>query len=422
MRPDEPRLGRSSSATESLAGSERLHVLVVDDDEAILSSLSRLLGSNGIPVMTASDGDRALAVLQAHSASIGVIVADYAMPCMNGMELLQRVRARWPDITLVLLTGRADLPLAAQAVNQLHVARLFLKPWNPLELRAEVAGLVAQATLFKAATTEGAGDESPTADLSLLGELRTGLRRNQLRLVYQPVVRVSDGKMVGVEALARWQHPDRGLLGPEHFIALAEQNGLIQALTEMVVGVALDQCQAWRSAGIGLFVSVNLSMRNMGDPDLPSMILRLLSANGLPPELLLVELTETAMMADLARTLEVLAYLRSLGVKVAIDDFGTGQSSLARLKLLPVDVVKLDKSFVSHLTTDPRDLAVARMSVALGHDLGLRVLAEGVEDEPTWDALGRLGCDLAQGYFLGRPMSAAQLTQRVSPDVQLGAA
>jgi EAL domain-containing protein (putative c-di-GMP-specific phosphodiesterase class I) len=196
---------------------------------------------------------------------------------------------------------------------------------------------------------------------------------------------------------------------PDEFIALAERTGLIRPLTERVLEMALEQCRAWRDAGLELPVAVNLSMRDLQEPELPETIGGMLARYAIPSRLLRVEVTESVLMADPARAVMVLARLRALGLQVAIDDFGTGYASLAYLADLPADTLKIDRSFVQGLAARPRHAAIVRWTVELAHDLGLRVVAEGVEDGPTWDALAALGCDEAQGYLMGRPMSAEHL-------------
>jgi diguanylate cyclase (GGDEF)-like protein/PAS domain S-box-containing protein len=243
--------------------------------------------------------------------------------------------------------------------------------------------------------------------LALASELRRAIEDGQLVLYYQPTIDCSRGQINGVEALVRWQHPRRGLIPPDQFIPLAEQSGVINALTQHVLQVALRQCRTWLDAGLELCMSVNLSMRNLHDPKLPESISTMLAAEGVPPELLNLEITEGTIMADAERALAVLEQLRALGVRIAIDDFGTGYSSMAYLKGMPVDALKIDRSFVRKLATDQSDRAIVRSAVELGHNLGLKVVAEGVEDVVSYQQLARLGCDLAQGYYMGRPMPAA---------------
>jgi diguanylate cyclase (GGDEF)-like protein/PAS domain S-box-containing protein len=274
---------------------------------------------------------------------------------------------------------------------------------------ADVAMYVAKRAGGGHAVYAADQDQHSADRIALAGELRNALEERQLVLYYQPTVDCARRRVSGVEALVRWQHPQRGMIPPDSFIPLAEQSGAIKALTQYVLDVALRQCRIWQDAGIDLTMSVNLSMRNLHDPQLPETIARLLGEHGVSPERLNLEITESTIMADPTRALQVLQDLRAMGVHMAIDDFGTGYSSMSYLKGLAVDALKIDKSFVQKLASDASDRAIVRSTVELGHNLGLRVVAEGVEDTISYEQLARLGCDLAQGYYLGRPMPAAEL-------------
>jgi diguanylate cyclase (GGDEF)-like protein/PAS domain S-box-containing protein len=245
--------------------------------------------------------------------------------------------------------------------------------------------------------------------LALIGELRAAIERNDLVLHYQPKINLQTGQCNRVEALVRWQHPERGLIPPDQFIPLAEQTGLIKPLTQWVLGAAIHQCRAWQDSGLHIAVAVNLSMRNLHDPELVEQVAHLLRANGVLPAALKVEVTESALMTDPARALDSLERLRAIGVKVAIDDFGTGHASLSYLKQMPVEEIKLDRLFVRDMRTNKNDYTIVRSTIELAHDLGLRVIAEGVEDQATLDLLADLGCDLAQGYHMSRPVPDGEL-------------
>jgi EAL domain-containing protein (putative c-di-GMP-specific phosphodiesterase class I) len=216
--------------------------------------------------------------------------------------------------------------------------------------------------------------------------------------------------VMGAEALARWQHAEQGAIPPDMFIPLAEHSGLIRPLTLHVLDVALRRCASWRRAGHDLSVAVNLSPNSLLDADLPDVVARLLRDTGVPPASLTLEITESSIMDDPTRSVRTLDRLHTLGVKLAIDDFGTGYSSLGRLRDLPIDEVKIDKSFVQRMAVDRRDRAVVRSAVQLGHALDLEVVAEGVEDLETYTHLGREGCNLIQGYFVSRPLAADAFT------------
>lgn len=250
-------------------------------------------------------------------------------------------------------------------------------------------------------------DHSPDR-LLFAGELRHAIEGDQLAVYYQPKASFTTGRIAHVEALVRWQHSQRGLILPDQFIPLAEQTGLIRPLFVWVLDNALRQCALWKQEGTELRVSVNLSMCNLQDPRLLDTLTDLLSRWELDPRWVEIEITESALASDPGRAMKTLTHLSHMGVRIAIDDFGTGYSSLSYLKRLPVDEIKIDKSFVLGMTTDENDATIVRSTIDLGHNLGLKVVAEGVEDQATWDLLAQWGCDLAQGYFLSHPLPAPE--------------
>jgi diguanylate cyclase (GGDEF)-like protein/PAS domain S-box-containing protein len=248
-----------------------------------------------------------------------------------------------------------------------------------------------------------------TPRVTLMGELRRALDRHELVLYYQPKAGLLDGEVHAVEALLRWQHPDRGLVGPDEFIPMAQQTGLIKPLTLYVIDAALHQCQAWLADGLRLAIAVNLSARNLVDGYFPDQVAGLLERWEIEPDLLEFEITESAMLTDPGRTRQILERLSGMGIRLSIDDFGTGYSSLAYLKRLPVNEIKVDRSFVMNMDEDEDDATIVRSTIDLGRNLGLDVVAEGVENEQVWDRLRTLGCTTAQGYYLSRPVPASEL-------------
>jgi diguanylate cyclase (GGDEF)-like protein/PAS domain S-box-containing protein len=247
--------------------------------------------------------------------------------------------------------------------------------------------------------------------LALVSELKHAIERDELRLHYQPKVNLNTGEIEGVEALVRWLHPERGLQHPEQFIPLAEHTGLIRPLTLWVLKRTLEQCKAWEETGLQLSVAVNLSPRSLLDMEVIESVVSALSESGVHPQRLSVELTESAVMADPARAEEALWRLHDTGVKIAIDDFGTGYSSLAHLKRLPVDQIKIDRSFVQEMLTSDSDSSIVRAIVGLGRDLGIEVVAEGAENKEICDALEALGCNVVQGFHFTSPLLPEDLTQ-----------
>ena len=246
--------------------------------------------------------------------------------------------------------------------------------------------------------------------LTLVTELRRAIERRELCLYYQPKAVLADGAVRSVEALLRWQHPTRGMLGPDEFIPLAQQTGLIKPLTLHVVDEALRQCREWQEQhGLLISIAVNLSPRNLLDTDFPTEVQGLLDVRGVDPGLLEFEITESTMLSDPVRTKQILERLSEMGIRLSIDDFGTGYSSLSYLKGLPVNEIKIDRSFVMNMDSSLDDATIVRSTIDLGRNLGLEVVAEGVETEAIWNRLTSLGCNIAQGYFLSRPVPPDEL-------------
>ena len=275
--------------------------------------------------------------------------------------------------------------------------------------RADVAMYEAKRNGFTHAFYDDTGHAYDVANLTLVAELRRALAEHELVLNYQPKAELASGEITSVEALVRWQHPQRGLVAPDAFIPLAQETSLIGPLTLYVIEEALRQIRAWQQEGVELRVAVNLSTRNLLDRALPKQVAALLERCGVAAELLELEVTETSMLASPTRARAVLDELADLGIRLSIDDFGTGYSSLAYLRELPVDEIKIDRSFVMGMVEQAGDAVIVRSTVDLGRNLGLEVVAEGVETAEQWDRLRDLGCDTAQGYYLSRPMPGTEM-------------
>src|SRR2546430_3098012 len=246
--------------------------------------------------------------------------------------------------------------------------------------------------------------------LALISELRRAMDETELVLYYQPKVDLETGLAQGVEALARWHHPERGLLSPDEFIPLAERSNLLRPMTLYLLDSALRQCNAWRTRGLEVSVAVNLSMQNLIDLRLPNDLARLITSWRLPPGSLELEITQSTIMADHRRATTILSRLNKMGVTLTVDDFGTGYLALAILQSLPVISIKIDKSFVLTMPEDPGNATIVQSTIDLGHNLGLKVVAEGVENVESFNKLAALDCDYAQGYFLSRPLSPEKAT------------
>jgi diguanylate cyclase (GGDEF)-like protein len=245
--------------------------------------------------------------------------------------------------------------------------------------------------------------------LELSTELRRAISEDQLTLYYQPCVDVVEGRMAGVEALVRWQHPERGVLPPGVFLPLAEQTGLIIPLSKLVLSMAVQQASAWQLAGYRVQVAVNLSPRWLQHADVPELVAAMVAEHGLDTDLLRLEITESVVLAQPEHALGMLNQLRAMGIGLSLDDFGTGYSSMTHLRNLPVDELKVDRGFVHAMTTSPEDAVIVRAAIELGHNLGMDVVAEGIEDADTLAEVVSAGCSLAQGYYFAKPLPAAEL-------------
>jgi diguanylate cyclase (GGDEF)-like protein len=290
-----------------------------------------------------------------------------------------------------------------------------------LMLRADVAMYVAKKQNLGVSVYDPGTDQHSPERLALLGQLRRGIEIGELFLHYQPKVCLRTGQVTGVEALVRWQHPERGLVCPDEFIPLAEHTGLIGPLTQCVLSMALAQVKAWVDAGHHIPVAVNVSARNLLNDQLVDQITHLLAIHRLPAEMLVIEVTESAIMLDPARARGILRRLHALGIRIAIDDFGAGYTSLAQLKHLPVSELKIDTSFVMTMHSEQANALIVRSVIELGHNLGLSVVAEGVETAEVLSDLTGYCCDVAQGYHLCRPQTAGDFLRWYSERANLPA-
>jgi diguanylate cyclase (GGDEF)-like protein len=360
--------------------------------DLLLSRVGPLMASavRGDDLLCRLGGDEFAAVLAGCDEATAVAIAK---------RLLEIISVTM-DIDGVLLNVEASVGVAVtDAFGEGDIDELLR--------HADIAMYTAKRARSGLAVYEADQDTSTRERLNLLGEMRQALLRDEFVLHYQPKLTLSDNQLVGVEALARWQHPTRGLIAPGEFIPVAESTGLIVPFTLYVLRKALEQVAQWQDNGTPLTVAVNLSPRCLAEIDLPSQIFDLLAAYGVAPSLLELEITENTLAHDPERALATLTELHDAGITISIDDFGTGYSSMSYLKRLPVSELKVDRSFVMGMLTNLDDGILVRSVVDLGHNLGLIVVAEGVEDQATLDALAAVGCDVAQGYHLGRPMSGA---------------
>jgi EAL domain-containing protein (putative c-di-GMP-specific phosphodiesterase class I)/DNA-binding NarL/FixJ family response regulator len=381
-------------------------IILLDDDPLMLLLLSRMLKLLGCKnVMACSKGEEALQQLGSDGAPVDLILLDINMPEMDGVEFIRRLVACRYTGSLVMVSGEGGRVFDSVArLIEAHQLKALGHLHKPVQLD-QLAKLLQQL--------------KPNADTGLLQcaqvhaydaeELREAIADGQLVNHYQPKVSLETGDFIGAECLVRWQHPQDGLVYPDAFIGLAVEQGLIADLTQAVVSAALQQIRSWRRAGHIVPVAVNITMDDLVALDFPDVMERLAGAAGVEASQLMLEVTEGQMLRSLSTVLDVLSRLQLKRFQLAIDDFGTGHSSLAQLRDLPFDELKIDRGFVHGATSDTTRQAICIASIRMAHQLRMQVVAEGIETREEWDLMRHLGCDIGQGYFIARPMPATAL-------------
>ena len=392
-------MGRTLVTQKTEAG-----ILLLDDDPFMLKLLGSMLANLGFTrVRTCTSGSVALEWIDGRAAAPALILFDLNMPDMDGVEFVRHLVDRRFNGSLVLVSGENERMLqTAESLVRAHRMKVLGRLHKPVTRQA------------LAALLEQWAPQSPGAPLMSkraysAEEVRAAIAGGELLNHYQPKVAVSSGQVKGVEALVRWRHPVHGMVFPDQFIGVAEEHGLIGDLSAAVLRAALTQAKVWRDSGLALRVAINVSMDNLACVGFPELVAGQAKAAGVPPEDVILEVTESRLVTDLRIPLEVLARLRLKRFSLSIDDFGTGHSSLAQLRNFPFDELKVDRGFVHGAHQNETLRAIYNASLGLATQLGMDIVAEGVEDRHDWDFLRATGCGMAQGYFIAKPMPAEAL-------------
>jgi len=378
------------------------HLLIVDDEPAVGKLIARIAQKIGYRCTLASD----MAHFQrALGPDISLIMLDLMMPKTDGIELLRRLGEQGYKGRIMLMSGvnKRVLETATELAKTLGLQVLggFHKPFQLAELK----------TFFQQHVAGHAESGQRTRDSQSIStqELQSAIAADQFLLHYQPQLDIASGQVVGVEALVRWRHPERGLIYPDAFIGLAESLGLIDALGWLVMQRGISECRAFMTHAPGVTLSLNVSAHSLDDLMLPDKLLTLTHEYGVAPSHIVLEITESGLVRDLAKALDVLARLRMKQFQVSIDDFGTGYAMMQQLRRVPATELKIDRPFVQDALTDDRARIIVQKTIELGHELGMRVVAEGVETSQQLAMLQTYACDVAQGYFFSRPLPVPDL-------------
>ena len=373
-----------------------MRVLVIDDEEDICETIAEIAESRGFEVATISDPSLVADKLVEFRPDI--IMLDLMMPGTDGVELLRVLVDRVKNAKICLMSGSDTRVLnSARRLGSAHGLDVIAALEKPIDIAA------LRSTLDQLA----AGSNRAVVGADIAQALALG----QFILYYQPVIEMATRRVKGAEALIRWAHPTRGILPPAEFLEEITKEGLMQPMTEHVLTTAVHQVSKWHHAGEDLTVSVNVTASSLLELSLPDRIAEMCAQKQVPPERMILEVTETEAMRDVTRTMDVLLRMRIRNIGVSIDDFGTGHSSLRELQRMPFSEMKIDRSFVMDMVSNRDCTVIVNSIIDLGHNLGLKVVAEGVEDVRIWRMLAEKNCDFAQGFYMAKPMPADEFSR-----------
>jgi len=378
----------------------KLKLLIIDDEIDFAMFVADVADDMGFEVISAHDPKE---FANLYSEDISIIILDLFMPGIDGIEILRHLVEYNSSASIIFMSGKDSSVLqSAQKIAEqqgVNVLGLLSKPFLAEQLENVLGKYVSRAPIKEARTFV-----RPSAN-----EIRTAIEKKELHVVYQPQIRIADRTVIGVEALVRWNHPLRGMIPPDIFVPIAEENELVGEITSFVTNTSIQQQADWLKAGTDLRMSINISPKILDDLDMPEKLAACAIDVGANIQNIVFEVTETALMSDVVRYMDILTRLRMKGFSLSIDDFGTGYSSLQQLVRVPFNELKIDRSFINKINSDKEFKAISEISILLAHKLGMTVVAEGIEDESVWETLKELGCDEGQGYWMAKPMLADEI-------------
>jgi EAL domain-containing protein (putative c-di-GMP-specific phosphodiesterase class I) len=382
---------------------ENISCLLVDDDPFMLKTLSKMLESMGVSrIIQADNAQEALKYIANRNNHIDVVITDLNMPEMDGIQLLRHFGSLGMNFSVILVSG--EDPRLLESVRTLGVQQrlAILGTLNKPVRKIDLEALLRTHSPVQHDTPDGPGA------MVFADELQSAIINDQITVYFQPQVSVTDGRIIGVESLARWKHPEKGWIPPNVFIGIAEKYDMIQEITDIVFQKSITEAAHLRSLGFDITVSINFSAQVLSSLELPEVLSETISSSGLEPNHVIIEVTESTLAEDMNITLDILTRMRLKGFGLSIDDFGTGFSSMEQLRQIPFTELKIDRSFVHQSSENQASRAILESSISLAKRLNISSIAEGVETEEDWDLIASLGCDNVQGYYVAKPMPTSE--------------